>query len=69
MWRKKTRVPAPDDLAEARRYRADAEAALQSAQAQDKSVRRLTTRIIERRDQNHFGDALQITFTPRGGTL
>ena len=66
MWWRKREVPEPSDVAEARAQRTEALAALEAAQAQGPIVARLTAKLIERRDQNHFGDALQITFTARG---
>lgn len=65
-YRKRERTQIVADIDEARRLRDEASAALQSAEAQAPRVIRLTDRIIERRKKNHFGDELQITFTPRG---
>lgn len=68
MWRSKRHSTVPDDVSEARAQRVEATAALNAVQGRAPAVSTLTARLIERRAQNHFGDALQITFTPRGGT-
>lgn len=61
-WNRKPHV----EDAEASQARANAAQELEQVKAQGAYVNRLTTALIERRKVNHFGDDLQITFTPRG---
>ncbi|WP_382307263.1 hypothetical protein [Herbiconiux sp. UC225_62] len=65
-WRKKPPVPIPDDVNEAIELREQTNAELSRVRAQDPYVSRLSSRLVERRALNHFGDDIQVTFTPRG---
>lgn len=56
----------PADVREAQEMRAEAIDNLMQLERQAPYVDRLTDRLIERRQRNHFGDDIQITFTPRG---
>lgn len=56
----------PTDVDEALEQRRTATDALEQARDQASSVARLTDRLIARREQNHFGDSIQITFRPKG---
>lgn len=59
-----TRKPAVED-AEAVEARDAAQKQLAQVKTQGRYVTRLTSALIERRTENHFGDDLQITFQPR----
>lgn len=65
MWWSKRESKVPADLDEARKIRDEAQADLAEVHAQAPYVARLTTRLVERRALNHFGDDLQISFTPK----
>jgi hypothetical protein len=56
----------PDDIDEARAIRAGADANLAKIQSQAPYVARLTARLIQRRAENHFGDSITVTFSPKG---
>jgi len=64
-WRRRPVVDT--DVHEAWEMKREAERHMREAKAQAPTVARLTSRLIERRAFNHFGDDIQITFTPRGG--
>lgn len=66
MWWSRRNPPEPADVQQARVLRAQAQTELAAAKQQAPYVARLTARLIERRALNHFGDDIQITFTPRG---
>jgi len=68
-WRKRFDPPSdvPADVHEARALKDEASRHLAEARAQAPAVARLAERLMERRAFNHFGDEIQITFTPRGG--
>lgn len=61
-WRKPDITPDAEAIA----ARAAAERELAQVRAQGRYVRRLSAALIERRQLNHFGDEIQITFKPRG---
>jgi hypothetical protein len=58
-------VPETDDVEEARAQRARAEAELRAARIRGFGVSALASELVERRALNHFGEAIQITFTRR----
>ena len=64
-WRKRPTVQT--DVQEAWELKREASRHLAEAKAQAPSVASLAARLMERRALNHFGDEIQITFTPRGG--
>ena len=64
-WRK--RFDPPSDVAQARAMKAEASQHLAEARTRAPVVASLAAQLIERRAFNHFGDDIQITFTPRGG--
>lgn len=66
MWGRKRKSSVQADLDEALAIRKAAQKDLTELRKQAPYVSRLTARLIERRALNHFGDDLQITFTPRG---
>lgn len=70
MWRSKNPptepVEIPDDINEARDLRLQAAMDLEQAKRQAPAIDRLTSYLRARREQNHFGDAIQITYTRRG---
>lgn len=63
-WRKRT--PVAGDILEAQKIRAEAEQDMRHLRAQAPYVARLTSRLVERRELNHFGDEITVSFTPRG---
>lgn len=65
-WCKRKAHTPPADVQEAQELRAEAIDNLMQLEKQAPYVDRLTDRLIERRRQNHFGEEIQITFTPRG---
>ena len=65
MWWHKREPVEPADMQEARQMRREATEDLVELKRQGHYVARLSTRLIERRALNHFGDDIQITFTPR----
>lgn len=58
-------IEVPDDLAEARAMREEAREEKNEAITKGFAITQLTSWLIERRKQNHFGDQLQISFIPR----
>lgn len=66
MWPFKPRTSqVPDDVHEAHALRETSTAQLAAVERRTKTVDQLGKFLAERREQNHFGDAIQITFTPR----
>lgn len=61
-WWKRPKLE-PDTEAIAARVAAEQE--LAQVRAQGRYVQRLSAALIERRQLNHFGDEIQITFTPK----
>ena len=66
MWGTKRTTPIQDDIGEAQKIRKEATRDLAKVIRQAPYVSRLTASLIERREQNHFGEQIQITFAPRG---
>lgn len=68
MWpfQKKPPTTVPDDVAEAQQLRTEATEQHRELQEQGREVSRLTSKLVERRALNHFGESIQITFTRRG---
>lgn len=66
MRRNKRQTSVPDDTGEALVIRAEANSSLTKIQDQAPYVARLTARLIQRRELNHFGDSIQVTFSPKG---
>lgn len=62
MWWRKSRAVEAADVEHARAQREEAVADLAQLQEQSRVVARMTSRLIERRALNHFGDDIQITF-------
>lgn len=58
--------PVPDDIAEAREARRDAHERLDRAERRQPRIDALVSRLVERREHNHFGDSLSISMTRRG---
>ena len=56
-------TPLSDDIEEARMMRAEAQREILELRRQAPAVRSLTQTLMRRRQLNHFGDSLQITFT------
>lgn len=56
-----------DDTREAAIIRDEAREDLRRIEAQGPAVDKLAQRLARSREQNHFGDDIQITFRPRGG--
>lgn len=68
MWPFK-RKPSPvveDDIEEARALQDEAKQEMYELSTQGVEVRNLVYRLARRRDQNHFGDELTVSFRPRG---
>lgn len=72
MWFQKKQSPPtepiaiPDDIGEAQSMRARANADHREVENQGAAVTRLTRYLAERRELNHFGESIQITYTRRG---
>ncbi|KQT75413.1 DUF7620 family protein [Microbacterium sp. Leaf436] len=68
MWPFKKKPPTviPDDVAEAQEMRTAATEQHRELKVQGQEVSRLTSKLVERRALNHFGESIQITFTRRG---
>lgn len=64
MWPRKKPLPSTD-IGEAREMRQEASAELAELRQQAPQVERLSRRLVARRKQNHFGDEITVTFTPR----
>jgi hypothetical protein len=64
-WKKRPAGTVPDDIDEARELREAATEEHREMVQQGHAVSRLTTALVERRALNHFGDAIEITFTRR----
>jgi hypothetical protein len=66
MWPFKNHASVvPDDVDESRRQRACTEEQLRTVNARAPRVAAMTAYLAERREQNHFGESIQITFVPR----
>lgn len=66
MWPFKHRPSqVPDDIGEARELRRVATAQLAAVEKRTNTVNQIGQFLAERREQNHFGEAIQITFTRR----
>ncbi len=55
----------PREDAETREARTAAAVAVESARAAEKEINELARNLIARRDRNHFGEELTVSFTPR----
>lgn len=69
MWGKKPKtesIEIPDDIHEAKSMRARATEDMRELEDQAAGITRLTSYLSERRQLNHFGESIQITFTRRG---
>ena len=58
-------VVVPDDIAEAQELRAQGELDRRDAITQGFAISQLTSWLTARRELNHFGDQIQITFVPK----
>jgi hypothetical protein len=67
MWGKwkRRQVPTPADIDEARKLREQQSDQLETVRRRQPYVDTLTSRLIERREINHFGDSIQVTFRRR----
>lgn len=66
MWPFKPRTSqVPDDISEAQELRRVATAQLAAVEKRTNTVNQIGQFLAERREQNHFGEAIQITFTRR----
>jgi hypothetical protein len=66
MWPFKPRTSqVPDDIGEAQELRRVATAQLAAVEKRTNTVNQIGQFLAERREQNHFGEAIQITFTRR----
>jgi len=68
MWPfKKRESQVPDDVGQAQERGAHAEAAMAEVERRTGAVVQMGSYLADRRQQNHFGESIQITFTPRRG--
>lgn len=66
MWRRKRKpVEVPDDTGEAQAIRLETETELHYLKLQSPEVESIRRRLARRREQNHFGEELSVTFRPR----
>lgn len=66
MWPFKPRTSqVPNDVHEAQALRKTATAQLAAIERRTPTVNQLGQYLAERREQNHFGESIQITFTRR----
>ena len=68
MWpfKRKPTPPVEDDIDQARALQDEAKQEMYELSTQGVEVRNLVYRLTRRRDQNHFGDELTVSFRPRG---
>lgn len=67
MWGRKRRyVEVPDDTGQSKAIREQAEVELYELKLQSPEVESMRRRLVRRREQNHFGEELSVTFRPRG---
>lgn len=59
-------IDVPDDLGEAQEMRDEAAQDLQALKRQAPAIARMTGYLNGRRDTNHFGESIQITYVRRG---
>lgn len=68
MFRRRRKLRAAiDDTGEAAVIRDQARADLRNIASQRSAIDQVTHRLRVRREQNHFGEDIQVTFKPRGG--
>lgn len=65
MWGRKRRPVVPDDTGEAMIIRGEAARDRAEVHAQQSEVDSLARRLERRRQLNHFGEDLRISFAPR----
>lgn len=72
MWHRKQKptptepVTIPDDIREAQTMRARANRDQRELESQGPAINRLSGYLRARRELNHFGESIQITYTRRG---
>lgn len=67
MWGRKRGPVVPDDTGEAQVIREQAEAEKRELFEQRFEIASLSRKLARRREANHFGEELSISFRPRGG--
>lgn len=65
VWGRK-RVQVPDDTGEAQVMRQESKEELKRLQRQRYEVRDIADRLHRRRELNHFGEEMTVSFRPRG---
>ena len=65
LWNKVFPEPSP----EAVEILQESEKKLEEVQSQEAEIQRVTSYLAARRQQNHFGGTLTISFTPRRGNV
>lgn len=65
--RKRTPVVVPDDTGEAQQIRQQTRAEMVELLGQAPEVESMLRKLARRREVNHFGRDLSVTFNPRGG--
>jgi len=64
LWRKKKPpVQVPSDIEDARGLKSQQTGEIRQVAARQSYIDGLTQALIERRERNHFGDQIQISFT------
>lgn len=66
MSRHKKRVEVPDDTGDAQIIQQEAQNELRELRSQAPLISAIADKLARRRNQNHFGEEIQITFKPRG---
>lgn len=68
MWgRKRKPVTVPDDTGEAQVIRQESQWEMQQLREQSEDVASVARKLKRRRELNHFGEELTVSFRPRGG--
>lgn len=65
MWFTKKKASINPDVGEAQVLRDEAKADLKEVNRKDTYVAGLTSRLVERRERNGFGEQIEITYTRR----
>lgn len=66
MWGRKRRPVVPDDTGEAQIIRAEARDELHELYRQSHEVASISRKLARRRELNHFGEELTVSFQPKG---
>lgn len=66
VWGRKKKIAVPDDTGEAQIMRDESKEELKRLQRQRYEVASITDRLHRRRELNHFGEEITVSFRPRG---